>query len=68
MSLQENTPPLVAIIVKIACWVISVKIAFGLVTPKSFFSLILFLVAWGVVELAVDFVAVLILTAVFGRR
>jgi len=45
MSLQENTPPLVAIIVKIACWVISVKIAFGLVTPKSFFSLILFLIA-----------------------
>ncbi len=34
----EQTPPLVAIIVKIACWLLSVKIAYEWVEPHSFFS------------------------------
>jgi hypothetical protein len=64
----EQTPPLVAIIVKIACWILSVKIAYEWVEPRSFFSFLLFLMVWGIVGLAVDFVAVLVLTLLFGRK
>lgn len=63
----ERTPPLVAIIVKIICWLLSVKIAWEWVEPNSFAKFLLFLIVWTIVGYVIDFIAIVILTAIFGE-
>jgi len=58
VKMNEGIFALIAIVGRIATWIISGTMAWNWVEPESFFGAVGFLIAWGVIGKVVDFLVI----------